>query len=271
MDINSLAIIIWEIIYNEVCPPYRITPHTHMLYQWYCIVFGNVDYTIADKTYKLNPGDSLLVSPDIVRYPTYKYPSVGYLYVLFENHDLLLTKSLDQVVKMPNDVHQEFLSLVNEINKPKENTYRFVEALVVRLLISIERSLTTNLPNEQKSYLNIHSQKEIVERVEAYMKRNLHRELNHKELADEFHLSTSHLARIFRNATGATLTKKLTQLRITKAKQLLLESSLPIYEVSFSVGYTSFSHFAKVFRQEVGVTPGDYRRSQGNIRRNLAI
>lgn len=271
MELKSPAITIREIIYNEVCPPYTITPHTHTLYQWYSIVFGNVDYTIEGKTFKLCPGDSLLVSPNTVRHPTYKYPSVGYLYVLFENNDLSLARSVDQVVKIPHDVNHEFLSLVNEINKPKENTYRFVEALVVQLLISLERSTKTNLPNEQKSYLNIQSQKELVERVEAFMKRNIHRELNHKELSDEFHISTSHLARIFKNATGVTLTKKLTQLRITKAKQLLLESSLPIYEVSFSVGYTSFSHFAKVFRQEVGVSPGNYRRSQGNIRKNIAV
>ncbi|MBW6473842.1 MAG: AraC family transcriptional regulator [Anaerolineaceae bacterium] len=271
METNSSAITIREILYNEVCPPYNIPSHTHTVYQWYCLIFGNADFSADQEIYKLNPGDSILISPDVVRQPIYRYPSAGYFYVLFENHDLHLNKSVDKVVTVPSDVHHELLSLVHEINKPEENTYRFVESLVIRLLISIERSLKTSVPIEQQSFLNLQAQKDIVERVEAFMRRNLHRELNHKELSDEFHISTSHLARIFRNATGITLTKRLIQLRILRAKQLLLESSLPISEISLSVGYTNFSHFAKVFRQELGVSPGDYRRSQGNIRRNLAI
>lgn len=271
MGKNSSAITIREILYNEVCPPYNIPSHTHAVYQWYCLIFGNADFLTDQEIHKLNPGDSILISPNVVRQPYYRYPSAGYFYVLFENHDLQLYKSVDKVLNIPSDIHHDLLTLVHEINKPEENTYRFVEALVIRLLISIERSLKTNLPFEQKSFLNMQAQKEIVERIEAYMQRNLHRELNHKELSNEFHISTSHLARIFRNSTGITLTKRLMQLRISKAKQLLLESSLPISEISLSVGYTNFSYFAKIFREELGVAPGDYRRSQGNIRRNLAI
>ena len=81
----------------------------------------------------------------------------------------------------------------------------------------------------------------------------------------------THLARVFRNTTGTTLSRRLIEFRINRAKQLLLESSLPISEISLQVGYTSFSHFAQIFRQETGVSPGDYRRSQGNIRRNMDI
>lgn len=124
---------------------------------------------------------------------------------------------------------------------------------------------------DYSSSLNIQAKNEFIERVEAYMKRNLHRELNHKELSHEFHISTSQLSRIFKNSTGMTLSKYLLQLRISKAKQLLLESSLPISEISLLIGYTSFSFFSLVFRQELGVTPGDYRRTKGNIRRNLEI
>ena len=68
-----------------------------------------------------------------------------------------------------------------------------------------------------------------------------------------------------------TISTRLVQLRIDRAKQLLLESSLPISEISLQVGYTNFSHFTQTFRKMTGVTPSDYRRSQGNTRRKLNI
>jgi two-component system response regulator YesN len=119
--------------------------------------------------------------------------------------------------------------------------------------------------------LNKLSQPVVVEQVEAFMQRNLQRPLSRADLAKVAHLSATHLARIFHQATGHTLTERLIELRMTSAKQLLLESTLPVSEISFQVGYSSFSHFARLFRQKVGVSPTDYRRSQGMVWRKMDI
>jgi transcriptional regulator GlxA family with amidase domain len=63
--------------------------------------------------------------------------------------------------------------------------------------------------------------------------------------------------------TGQTLIERLTELRVNYAKELLLQSTLSITEISLQVGYSSFSHFSKVFKTAVDVSPSDYRRSQG--------
>ena len=271
MEMSIPAISIRQILYNEVGYPYHVPPHSHSVYQWYCVVFGSVEYSIAGKIYKLNPGDTILISPDITRYPTYSYRSTGYFYVLMNIHGLNLRYLPNIIVTLPNDLQNDYTTLVREINKPGDNTYHYVEALVTRLLIGLNRSRQNYDMIEYSSSLNIQAKNEFVERVEAYMRRNLHRELNHKDLSKEFHISTSQLSRIFKNSTGLTLSKYLFQLRINKAKQLLLESSLPISEISMMVGYTSFSHVSLVFRQEIGVTPGDYRRTKGIIQRYLEI
>jgi len=271
METNIPAITIRQILYNEVGFPYHVPPHSHSVYQWYCLVFGSVDYSIDGKIYKLNPGDTILISPDVTRYPTYSYRSTGYFYVLLNILGLNLKNLPENLITIPNELQNDFTTLVREINKPGDNTYHYVEALVTRLLIGINRSLQNNETLEYSSSLNIQAKNEFVERVEAYMRRHLHRELNHKELSKEFSISTSQLSRIFKNSTGMTLSKYLFQLRINKAKQLLLESSFPISEISLMIGYTSFSHFSLVFRQELGLTPGDYRRTKGNIQRNLEI
>ena len=271
METNIPAISIHQILYNEVGFPYHVPPHSHTVYQWYCLVFGSVEYTINGKTYKLNPSDSILISPGKIRYPTYSYRSTGYFYVLLNILGLNLRYLPENLITIPNELKIDFTTLVREINKPGDNTYHYVEALVTRLLIGINRLNKENDTIDYSSSLNIQAQNEFTERIEAYMRRNLHRDLSHKELSEEFHISTSQLARVFKNSTGTTLTKYLYQLRLNKAKQLLLESSLPISEISLLVGYTSFSHFSYIFRREIGVSPGDYRRTKGNIRRNLEI
>ena len=271
METNVPAIIIKEILYNEVGFPYHVPPHSHTAYQWYCLIFGSVEYSIDGKIYKLNPGDSILISPGLERFPSYSYKNTGYLYVLLNVLGLNLQYLPQKIVTLQNEFQSDFSTLVREINQPGENTYHYVEALVTRLLIGLNRSLQNNVSINYSSNLNIHARDEFVERIQAYLNRNLHRELNLKDISNEFHISASQLARIFKKSTGQTISKYLIEMKIKKSKQLLLESSLPISEISLEVGYTSFSHFSYIFRQEIGVSPSDYRRSKGNIRRNLEI
>jgi AraC-like DNA-binding protein len=50
-----------------------------------------------------------------------------------------------------------------------------------------------------------------------------------------------------------------------KAKSLLLDSTMSITRIAGELGLSSFSHFSHVFREETGMTPGEYRRSGGRI------
>ncbi|MGO8586822.1 helix-turn-helix domain-containing protein, partial [Rhizobium ruizarguesonis] len=65
----------------------------------------------------------------------------------------------------------------------------------------------------------------------------------------------------FKKATGLSPSHYLIRQRIAKARQLLQETNISIIEIGMSVGYSSHSHFAQIFRREAGVSPSDYRRS----------
>ena len=260
-----------EIVYNEVGSSYNVPPHSHSIFQWYCVVYGNVEFTCDNQSHILKPDDSILISPGIIRAPKYHNKSIGYFYVLFDNHHLNLEKLQNKIVAIPNKLRTELTTLINEKNKPGENTYEFVEALVTRILIELNRFATTPIQTKNPSNLNIQTQNELFNQIDAFLKRNLYKNISRKQLSEVFHLSPSHLARIFRKLYGMTISNRLLQLRIERAKQLLLESSLPISEISLQVGYTNFSHFSQIFRKITGISPSDYRRMQGNTRRKLNI
>ena len=271
METNKSPIKIREIVYNEAGSSYNIPPLTHSLFQWYCVVYGNVNFSCNEQLFTLNLDDSILISPGVMRSPKYHNKSIGYFYVLFENHHLILDDLADKIVNIPNELRFDLNTLINEINRPGENTYEFVEALVTRILIGLERKTKSLNRTENLPKLNIQTQNETFTQIDAYLRRNLYKNISREDLSKVFHISPSHLARIFRNISGMTITKRLLQLRIDRAKQLLLESSLPISEISLQIGYTNFSYFTNIFRKETGVTPSDFRRTQGNARRKLNI
>jgi AraC family transcriptional regulator len=98
-------------------------------------------------------------------------------------------------------------------------------------------------------------------RAIEFMHDNYGRELALEEIAAAAYLSEYHFARLFKQITGATPHVYLANLRIEKARRLLIETTLPIIEIAAMVGYQSQSHFSKIFKSVTGITPRAYRDS----------
>ena len=76
------------------------------------------------------------------------------------------------------------------------------------------------------------------------------------------YLSPTYLSRVFKNETGVTFSQYLNNVRITKAKELLLNPTLKLTDISLMVGYSDQSYFTRVFRKNTGITPSDYRKKK---------
>ena len=98
-------------------------------------------------------------------------------------------------------------------------------------------------------------------RVEDYVAERLAEEISIERLAGLVELSSSHFAHVFKESTGMTPLQFVTRQRITRAQQLIRETSRSLIDVGLDVGYNSPSHFAQVFRRVVGVTPTKFRNS----------
>jgi AraC-like DNA-binding protein len=84
-------------------------------------------------------------------------------------------------------------------------------------------------------------------------------QINAIEVADHVGLSRSYFSHLFHHETGKTFTQFIRRYRIEKAKPLLRETSLRVYEIAEAVGFTNQYYFCRAFRREVGFTPSDYR------------
>lgn len=83
-----------------------------------------------------------------------------------------------------------------------------------------------------------------------------------EEIAQAAGISPYHFIRLFRRAFGCTPGRYLRERRLTRARQLLASSDLPVTEVCFAVGFESLGSFCTLFRRSHGDTPAAYRARQ---------
>ncbi|MBP1994283.1 helix-turn-helix domain-containing protein [Paenibacillus eucommiae] len=102
-----------------------------------------------------------------------------------------------------------------------------------------------------------------------YVNLNYSQEISLDKVADELGLSSHYVSKYFKEKTGTNFIDYVTQLRINKAKDLLLNSSLKTQEISEQVGYMYTNSFIRMFRKATGVSPGEYRKSV-RLKRNNA-
>lgn len=81
------------------------------------------------------------------------------------------------------------------------------------------------------------------------------------DLAAEANLSLHHFAREFRRTTGDTPYAYMLRRRLNRARQLIIQSSLPLARIGVLSGFPSAAHFTDRFHREMGVSPGALRRA----------
>ncbi|GIH15845.1 AraC family transcriptional regulator [Rugosimonospora africana] len=101
-----------------------------------------------------------------------------------------------------------------------------------------------------------------IERVniaQDYLRKNLAAAPSVSELARLAGLSTSHFAAVFRRSAGMGVLEYIKRLRNSRARELLIATSMPIAEVGRSVGYSDPFYFSRQFHSINGTSPSDFR------------
>ncbi len=99
-------------------------------------------------------------------------------------------------------------------------------------------------------------------RIRDYVDSNLEQNIDLESLAATAQLSLYHFARTFKQSEGTPPHTYVLERRLAKARELLIGTDLPLSEIAFKVGFADQSHFARRFRQMVGVSPKQFRKQQ---------
>ncbi len=100
------------------------------------------------------------------------------------------------------------------------------------------------------------------QRIVSYLNERYREDIAFQEMAKEIGISYSYMRKIVYEMTGKSLIDYLNQLRIEKAKELLVESSLTITQIASDVGYYNVQSFNRFFRKFEGMPPSGYKAAK---------
>jgi AraC-like DNA-binding protein len=100
-----------------------------------------------------------------------------------------------------------------------------------------------------------------VARAKEFVQSHAEETITLTQVVQHVHVSRFYFCKLFKNATGLTLTDYITRVRLEKAKTLLNDPSRRISEIVFASGFGSIPRFNSVFKRHVGMAPTEYRAS----------
>ncbi len=97
-------------------------------------------------------------------------------------------------------------------------------------------------------------------RTKEYIWSNYNKDITLNDLAKTVGISPCYLSHLFRKEMGVSFLDYLTSVRLSIAKNLLMNTPMNVMDICLEVGYQDPSHFAKMFKKKEGVHPTEYRK-----------
>lgn len=99
----------------------------------------------------------------------------------------------------------------------------------------------------------------IIEQAKDYILNHFNSDLSLDDISRIVNISPFYFSKIFKEETGVNFIDYLTNIRIEKAKELLLSTDLSMKEICAKIGYSDPNYFSRAFKKNVGVTPTEYK------------
>ena len=240
--------------------------HHHDFYEIYYFISGDVEYRVEGKTYVLQKGDLLLISPGVFHQPVVK-PGVPYERIVLWIHRGYLSQFSERgtdlaacfdpagaVLLQPGAYQRSTLAmqmeeLCAEQRSDKYGKELYCHALFIQILTQINRLTADTAPERQAQ-----QEPELVGQVLAYIAAHYQEKLTLQQLADRFYVSKYHLSHTFSSQVGTSIYRYILLKRLLAAREQIVGGISPS-EASQNCGFPDYANFYRAFRAEYGVSP----------------
>lgn len=253
--------------------------HGHDFLEFSYIAEGQIEHTIGGTVEQLKKGDYFIVDYGT----THRYRAIGnqpiqvinlLFYPGFVDRTLGERDSFEKVVNSylirfryrslnhspagvafhDNDgaVFAILQRILTEYSEKEAGHLEYIRCLVVEMLILIMRHIGKRETEMTES--------NVILQITDHVKNNYMHRLRLGDFAEQYSYSLSHLSKKFREETGSTFMEYLQRIRMEQACKLLEDNVLSVGEIAETVGYGDLKFFQKVFRENLGVSPGQFRK-----------
>lgn len=102
----------------------------------------------------------------------------------------------------------------------------------------------------------------VVERIKKYVSLHIDQDISREDIANAVFLNKDYMARVFKHETGVSVAAYVQREKLKLASALIASTDIPISDIASQIGYFSFSHFSRMFRQYTGMAPMEYRKAK---------
>lgn len=138
------------------------------------------------------------------------------------------------------------LSKLNDLCQVKEISSDIIQ----RILKAIKLLLICGQDNE------------LINRVCLYVLENIDSNLSLTSISENLYVNKTYLSETFKQRTGVSLVEYMTMAKLERAKKLIQDKGLKIYEISQKLGYDDNSYFSNIFKKYTGLTPTEFKQKE---------
>ena len=152
---------------------------------------------------------------------------------------------------------EEFIDVYRKINdlvrKEEPGFQQIVSGLVIKLLgYMVAFQKQDDFKGKRIETLIRHAR--------VYMQENIEKNLNLRQFAVDQYTAYSYFRKMFKRYTGVAPHQYHLELKIMRAKEMLLSDNKSIKEISFELGFESIHYFSRLFKKKTGLNPTDWRK-----------
>lgn len=244
----------------------------HRFHEIFCITEGRCSVLIGRRIYRLQAGDMAVIPARTLHKTDYLSdgPHTKFVVSLTKETaaeiDGFLGEQLTPMclqagsVTIPTQRREAIYLLLGRMLYEQENQPPHAHSVAKACLCELLTSLLRYRAQEAEHDGTPDEGMERIHRVTGYLYEHLGEEITLPHLAAHFAVSPSHLSRTFKQATGFGLREYLVNLRIQRACELLLSTTLSITDIADKCGFNDSNYFGDAFRKAIGVSPRDYRK-----------
>lgn len=231
-------------------------------YQLNYITEGEGIFENKTNTFQIKPGTLLIISPG--EWHRYKpLQNTGWIenYIGFNGN--LASHFLEQsqllkgqpILRCPlnEDLIDTYYKIFNLVQEEKIGFQQVASGMIIKLL-----GFIISLQKERHFSGKIIEQ--AIQKARFEMRENIEEKINLEELAREYNIGYSYFRKMFKKYVGVSPHHYHLELKIIRAKEMILTTDKSIKEISFELGFQSIHYFSRIFKSKMGVNPVSLRK-----------
>lgn len=249
---------------SECKPGHQFGPAVRPNYIIHYVLKGKGIYQVGEKKYEVCEGQGFLIEPEVLtHYKADEEEPWTYIWIGFSG-DMAKTYLSDIGLNSEQLVFrcgqkEELKSLVLKMTKHSmssvTNQY-YLQSYLYQFFAVLTKEIKID------SVVHVNKESLYVREAVNFIRNNYFRGINVTDVAEHISVNRSYLYKLFQNSFQMSPKEFLTNFRISRAKELLVSSELPIESIAWSCGYSEVLVFSKMFKKIVGVAPSVYRKDQ---------